>query len=270
MSAHEAVEGLKRLGLSSYESGVFVALHRLGTGTASDVARSSEVPRSQVYGAAESLAERGLVEVVESSPKRYRPVGLDAARRQLRERIDREEARAFDSLASLQGERAESDDESVATVRGSHALDERIAALVGSAEERVMLVAWAADHVTDPIEEALRERTGAGVTVVVVTEAEELDRRLADSDVGVVVVAPSKPAGGVTGRTLLVDDATVLLSVQADPDDESADPDAPDDTGLWTAHSDIGHILAQFIHAGMMYGVESEGGWAAPDSSFEL
>ncbi|MFC5972296.1 TrmB family transcriptional regulator [Halomarina salina] len=269
MSAHEAVEGLKRLGLSSYEAGVFVALQRLGTGTASDVSRTSEVPRSQVYGAAESLAERGLIEVVESSPKRYRPVGLDAARRQLRERIDREEARAFDSLATLQGERVETDDEGVATVRGSHALDERIAELVGSAEERVMLVAWAADHVSPPIEEALRERADAGLTVMVVTEAAELDRRLSDGGVR-VVVAPSKPAGGVSGRTLLVDDATVLLSVQTDAEGESDGPETPDETGLWTAHSDIGHILAQFIHAGMMYGVESEGGWAGEDTTLDF
>jgi sugar-specific transcriptional regulator TrmB len=263
MSAHEAVEGLKRLGLSSYEAGVFVALHRLGTGSASEVSRSSEVPRSQVYGAAESLADRGLIEVVEGSPKRYRPVSLDTARRQLRERIDREEARAFESLASLQGEDADTSDEGVATVKGRHALDERIASLVGTATDRVMLVAWTDDHLTPAIEEALRERAAAGVVAVVVTEAAALAENLDDSGVR-VIVAPSKPAGGVTGRTLLVDEATVLLSVESD---DEADPT---ETGLWTAHSDIGHILAQFVHAGMMYGVESEGGWAAPDTTFDF
>ncbi|MFD1514573.1 TrmB family transcriptional regulator [Halomarina rubra] len=265
MSAHEAVEGLKRLGLSSYEAQVFVALQRVGTGTASDVSRASDVPRSQVYGAADTLAERGLVEVVEGSPKRYRPVSLDTARRQLRERIDREEERAFDHLAALQGEDAEDAEDGVATVQGRHALDDRIAALVDSATDRVMLVAWAADHLSTAIEEALRERATAGVTAVVVTESEALADRLADSAVQ-VVVAPSNPSDGVTGRTLLVDDATVLLSVLSEADD----PDDPTETGLWTAHSDIGHILAQFIHAGMMYGVESERGWADSETSFDF
>ncbi|MWG36815.1 TrmB family transcriptional regulator [Halomarina oriensis] len=263
MSAHEAVEGLKRLGLSSYEAGVFVALQRLATGSASEVSRASEVPRSQVYGAAESLAERGLIEVVEGSPKRYRPVSLDTARRQLRERIDREEARAFESLANLQGTDADTSDDGVATVKGRHALDDRIASLVGTATDRVMLVAWSVDHLPPAVEEALRERATAGVTTVLVTEASSLGARLDDSAVR-VIVAPSKPTGGVSGRTLLVDEDTVLLSV------ESADEDAPAETGLWTAHSDIGHILAQFVHAGMMYGVESEGGWAASDTTFDF
>jgi sugar-specific transcriptional regulator TrmB len=263
MSAHEAVEGLKRLGLSSYEAGVFVALQRLGTGSASEVSRTSDVPQSQVYGAASSLADRGLVEVLEGSPKRYRPVGLDAARRQLRERIDREEARAFESLRGLQGEDADANDEGVATVAGRHALDERIASLVAGAADRAMLVAWDAERLPPAVEEALRDRAAAGVAVVVVTEAAALAERLEDSGVR-VVVAPSRPGGGVTGRTLLVDESTVLLSVESD------DEDGPAETGLWTAHSDIGHILAQFVHAGMTYGVESESGWAPPDTRFDF
>ena len=47
---------LERLGLSTYEAGVFVALEKLGRGTAREIAEATDVPRSQVYGAAEHIA----------------------------------------------------------------------------------------------------------------------------------------------------------------------------------------------------------------------
>jgi sugar-specific transcriptional regulator TrmB len=89
MSTHEAVEALRELGLSNYEARVFVALQRLGSGTAQEVSQVSDVPRSQVYGAADDLAARGLLEVVESSPKAFRPVDLSTARDQLTETTTR-------------------------------------------------------------------------------------------------------------------------------------------------------------------------------------
>src|SRR5699024_1189511 len=64
----EAVAALKRLGLSSYEAQVFIALQRLDTATVREVDRTTEVPRSQIYGAAEDLAERGLVDIQQSTP----------------------------------------------------------------------------------------------------------------------------------------------------------------------------------------------------------
>ncbi|HET7324565.1 MAG TPA: helix-turn-helix domain-containing protein, partial [Halococcus sp.] len=56
----DAIAALKRLGLSSYEAQVFVALQRISRGSARDIDRVTDVPRSQVYGAAEQLEERGL------------------------------------------------------------------------------------------------------------------------------------------------------------------------------------------------------------------
>jgi len=253
MSAHDAVAALKELGLSNYEARVFVALQRLGTGTAQEVSETSEVPRSQVYGAADDLAERGLVEVVESSPKRYRPVSLDAAREQLRTRIEREHERAFENLESVRNERADRTDEGdVSTLHGRHAVHERVAALVERASEQVVLIAGDADLLSEEIETALRGRAAAGVPVVVVTQDRAIEQRFADDPIR-VVVAPPERTQGFTGRTLLVDDATVLLSVLSD---EAGEPF--EETALWTGDTRIGRILAEFIHAGMQSGFDGE------------
>lgn len=256
MSAHDAEQALEALGLSSYEARVFVALQRLGAGTAQAISEVSEVPRSQVYGAAAGLADRGLVEVVESSPKRFRAVGLDAAREQLQAQMARTSDRAFENLAALRDDRSDhADDGEVSTLHGRHAVDRRVAALVERATDQVVLVVAGDHHVADGVEAALRERAGAGVRVLVVADDEAIVERFGEGPIR-VVRADSARTAGFTGRTLLVDDATVLLSVDAEEGH-----DAPfEETALWTAGTSIGHILARFVHAGMRAGLGGDAG----------
>jgi len=247
VSAGEAAAALERLGLSRYEARVFVALQRLGTGTAQAVADVSEVPRSQVYGAAEDLAERGLVELVEASPKRYRPVSLAAAREQLTERLERETDRAFEELAAVREDHADADDDAgVSTLRGRHPIDDRVESLLGRAESLVVYVAPAPWAVGEGVADRLRDLAAGGVAVTVVSEDPAVADRFEGDPVPAFAVDGDQ-MGEMTGRTLLVDDATVLLSVVEDDGGETA---------LWTAGTSIGRILAQFIEAGMDAGMD--------------
>ena len=252
MGAHEAVEALQELGLSNYEAQVFVALQQLGTGTAQDVSRISDVPRSQVYGAADDLATRGLLEVVESAPKAFRPVSLSAAREHLATRIERQQERAFENLEAIERDQSEfSDEVSVSTLRGQQPIRERMVDLAGSAEKQIVFVGATNGLLTDGIESVLRERAGEGVRVMIATRDREVQNRFEDSHVHVMVV-PETHHGGFTGRTLLIDDATVLLSVPTE--DDHSDPF--EEVALWTANTSIGHILTRFIHAGMQTGLD--------------
>jgi sugar-specific transcriptional regulator TrmB len=92
-SIDEAVYTLQQLGLKRYEAACFVALSRLGTASAKQVAESTDVPRTRVYESIHVLEEQGLVEVHHTNPKRFRPVCLDEAthllRNQYHDRIDR-------------------------------------------------------------------------------------------------------------------------------------------------------------------------------------
>jgi sugar-specific transcriptional regulator TrmB len=247
VSAREAAETLERLGLSSYEAKVFVALHRLGGGTAQAVADLSGVPRSQVYGAAEDLADRGFVELVESAPKRYRPVSLDTAREQLRERLQRETDRAFEDLAALREDHAEEGDDGdgVTTLRGRHPVDGRVRALLDRAESLVVYVVPAAWAVGDDVAGRLADLAAAGVDVTVVSEDPAVGARFEDAPVRAFVVDGDQ-MGEMTGRTLLGDEAPLLLSVV----------EGDDETALWTAGTSIGRILAQFVHSGMESGLD--------------
>jgi sugar-specific transcriptional regulator TrmB len=251
MSAHDAVEALEALGLSSYEAQVFVALQRLGTGNAQEIADVSDVPRSQVYGAADDLADRGLVEIVESSPKAYRPVSIETAREQLRVRLERQHERAVENLEAVHNEEADHADEgAVATLRGRQPIVDRSAALVADATELVVLVGATDETMAESLADALRERATAGVTVVVVTDDPALAARF-DDDAVRVVHSEASGEESYAGRTLLVDEATVLLSVPTEDDHEPFETVA-----LWTAGTSIGRILARFVHAGMEAGTD--------------
>ncbi|WP_435115331.1 TrmB family transcriptional regulator [Halolamina sp. C58] len=252
MSTRDAVDALKRLGLSNYEARVFAALQRLGTGTAQEISDASAVPRSQVYGAADDLVERGLAELIASSPKEYRPVSLETAREQLGRRLERERDRAFENLAEL---RTEGDDGgtggTVATLRGRQPIDDRVDDLLRTATERVVFVAPDARSIPTALAETLRERAREGVAVIVVTAEPGQRERFGDSPVRVFVMDEDNP-GDFAGRALMVDGDTVLLSATTD--------DAVGEEAMWTAESSIGRILAQFMQSGIDSGMERTDG----------
>lgn len=247
MTAEDAVEALKRLGLPTYEARVFVALQELGSGTAQAISDRSDVPRSQVYGAAEDLAERGLVEITESSPKSYRPVKLSTARELLSERLEAEQERAFQTLDSLRTTDPEPDHgQDVSTLRGRRPIDDRIETLVSGAEQQVVLVAPSTKALTENIESALRDATTQGRAVTVVTADRSIEERFAPDDIRIVVMSADNPAD-FAGRALMIDERTVLLAARTE--------DGPvDEEALWTGDSQIGRILAQFMRSGMESG----------------
>jgi sugar-specific transcriptional regulator TrmB len=258
MTGETPVEALKRLGLPTYEAAVFVALQRLGTATAATISDEADVPRSQVYGAAEDLADRGLVELVESSPKRYRPVSLETARTQLQRRQERERERAFEALESVAAAPPpEGGDQNVSTLRGRVPVTARVEDLIDRASEAVVMVAPGSDQLSAGIERALLERADAGVDVTVLTAEAVVADRFQDSAIRIILMEADAPAD-YTGRTLMVDEEAVLLSVVT-PADEGVDEEA-----MWTAGTSIARILAEFVHTGMEAGMAQREGARDP------
>lgn len=247
-SEHEAIESLEQLGLSNYEARVFVALQKLGTGTAREIHQVADVPRSQVYGAADELEERGLVEVQQSTPKRYRPVSLDAARSRLTERIEHEKERAFDYLETVQrNQRGEETRDDVWTVRGRDSVDDRTIDLARQATDWLVFAAADPSSVPDALVETLHDRAAAGVDVLVVSENPEVRARFADEPF-TVGEPMHEPPTDFMGRVLLCDGNVVLLSVLADADL----PGVTEETAIWSADTAMATVLAQIIRGNIM------------------
>lgn len=85
----EARNVLRELGLTAYESAVYLSLVESGVMTASKVSEQAEVPFSKVYEVLNSLDRKGWVEVERGRPSRYfakSPTeAFEAVRRKLHE-----------------------------------------------------------------------------------------------------------------------------------------------------------------------------------------
>lgn len=65
---------LHQMGLSEYESSVYLTLLRQGTSTAREIYTTSDIPQSRVYDVVESLEEKGVVRIQQGRPKKFGPV----------------------------------------------------------------------------------------------------------------------------------------------------------------------------------------------------
>ncbi|RZH69510.1 TrmB family transcriptional regulator [Natrinema altunense] len=244
-----AIDAFEQLGLTSYEAKVFIALHRLSAGTARDVADITDVPRSQVYSVAESLEDRGLLEVQQSNPIRYRPVSVEEARETLRSQFEREQERAFEYVEAVESEpEGEETQENIWTVRGRDRVDDRSVDILSQAEHRIVFGTRLPELVTPSIERTLAERAATGVSVSVVSGRDAVREQFAAVD-GVTIERP--PAHRTddqrSGRIVIADDDSILLSVRGGEDGETA---------IWSSGSLFASVLIQLIEASDEMAVE--------------
>jgi sugar-specific transcriptional regulator TrmB len=237
-----AISALQRLGLSKYEAAVFIALQKLGTGTASEIDRITDVPRSQVYGTADQLEELGLVEVQQSNPIQYRSIDLDEARERLRMRLDEEERHAFEYLETVRGECTDDDETQVAvwTVQGAETINNRVVDLAGQANDRVIFGIDDESMMNDATVDTLTTAAAAGVDVTVISENPAVCERFAhDSRVMTHVVNDDPAIEDHSGRVLVVDSDTVLLSILAGEEL----PDLNREAAIWSAGTGFASVF---------------------------
>jgi len=67
------IGALRRLGLTEYESRIYLALIKMGPLKASEVSFFGQVPRTKSYGAMKELEQKGLVRVTPGKPETYAP-----------------------------------------------------------------------------------------------------------------------------------------------------------------------------------------------------
>ncbi|MFQ3293494.1 MAG: sugar-specific transcriptional regulator TrmB [Halobacteriales archaeon] len=249
MDETDAVNALEQLGLTNYEAKVFIALQKLGSGTARQVHRVADVPRSQVYSAAESLEERGLLDVQQSQPIQYRPVSIEEASKTLRNRFERERDRAVEYLETVRSDRdGLEEQEDIWTIRGRENITDRTVGLVGEAEQRVYFATASSDLVTDGLVDAIEERAEREIRVTVISENATVRERFLDLD-GVAVERPPPEVANNerAGRVLFVDDDCLLMSVLGGEEL----PGISDETAIWSAQTNFATALIQIIETSL-------------------
>lgn len=247
MDESDALDALEHLGLTSYEAKVLVGLQKLETATASEIARVTDVPRSQVYGTADSLEERGLLEVQNASPTRFRAVDLDEAMARLSERFERERGRATEYLRAVRGSLSDDTDEhrpEIWVTRGTDNITRRVEDLLADAEERVVVGASDAAFLPSSLVATLETLAERGVTVVGASEDPAVLDRFSDiSGVDTVRIVNERGHDAESNRLLIVDGRTILIGML------DATAGSNDESAMWSANTHFAALLARLIES---------------------
>lgn len=240
----EAVSTLEELGLTEYEARCFVALARVSEGTAKEVSDIADVPRARVYDTIERLDRKGLVDVQQSTPRKYKAVPTEIAFRRLRENYDSRLEAAENAVQRLEKPDAD-EDEGMWAITSADQVTDRIVALLEDADESVHHLIAAEDVLDRAILDALSAAADRGVNVLVEVPSEDaadrVERAVPDTEVAVVPTLESTDAvyGEWPAQLLLVDrQATVAAGLE-----ESGLPEVNREAAVWTYGNDHGFAV---------------------------
>jgi sugar-specific transcriptional regulator TrmB len=232
----ETTSVLESLGFTEYEARCFVALTRLGQGTARDIAEVADVPRPRVYDSVEHLQERGLADVQDGQPRRFRATGphdaVETIRRDYGRRLDRLDG----LLPRLRSPRSREEPAGVWVVEGDEAVSDRLAALAADATDELLVVVAVADLLTEEFVGELAAAADRDVSVTLASPGAEIRDDVAAATPGSNVVEtwtwwedyPIRP--GEISAILMADGAELLVSSEV----ESDLPDVETHSAVWT------------------------------------
>jgi len=227
----ECASLLMELGFTKYESYVFVHLLRLGSGTAKDVARLNDVPRTRVYDAVETLHEAGLVDVQHTSPQQYTPVSTETAIRKLNLRRENTLTELSELFDQLEPATPPSEDFAVWTVRGPTAVASRVVEFVEDATDEIVYMT-VDDLLTDTHLEVLEDAAARDVDIYLAgiseTTQERIQERIPSATVFETLWEWSEAGAG---SLLVADRNTALVSVL----DPAENGESQTETAIWGA-----------------------------------
>lgn len=211
-----AITSLQELGLSGYESKCFVGLTRLSAGTAKEISEITDVPRSRVYDSVEKLQRRGLADVQNSTPRKYRSVTVETAIQAFRNEFDSNVETASRCLRQLQSPSPNDDDGDLWTISGRENVTDRGSELISEANTDLYL------GLSEPVAEAgldwVRTAADQNLDLTVNVSSQSLEQRVQQFVPRVDVTNRPEESGrsmvhdASVGRVLLADGTSAVVS----------------------------------------------------------
>lgn len=223
------VDHLGSLGLSEYEARTLIALTRLGTGTAKEVADADSVPRTRVYEAVEGLHEMGLVDIQYSTPRKFSAVSRETIVRRLDVRRENTIGAVSEHLADLGPAEPQSEQGGVWTVSDRGAVSDRVMEFVDAADEQIVYMT-VDELLTDEQIAHLAAAEDRGVEIYIAGISEEVQGRIQE-EVPSATVFETLWAWAETpaGSLLVTDEENALVSVR----ERGRGTDQPAETAIW-------------------------------------
>ncbi|MFC7021076.1 MULTISPECIES: TrmB family transcriptional regulator [Haloarcula] len=227
-----AIEQLERFGLSAYAARTFVALASLGTGTARDVSQASDVPRTRVYDAIDELHDRGLVDILQSSPKEFWAISAETASRTFERELQHRTELFQTALSELEPVDRRVEQRGVWTVNGQPAVTDRVLDFFDNAEEELVYMT-VEELLTEDLIEGLSEATERGVSIKLGGVSTEVQERIQDEIPGATMFQSLWVWSDTSaGRLMMVDGRKTLVSALVNGADASPS-DPRSETAIW-------------------------------------
>lgn len=228
----EALERLQDLGLSQYEAQTLLNLLRLGTGTAQDVTRINDVPRTRVYEAADRLHELGFVDIQHTTPRKFTVISTETIVRTLNTRRENTITELSECLEEIGPAQPQREQFGVWTVTGREAVSSRIDEFIAEADEQVVYMT-VDELLTDAHLDRLEAAADRGVEIHLAGISEDVQDRIQESVPSAELFDTlweweATPAGSL----LIADEETALVSALVNGD---GDADGIEETAIWGA-----------------------------------
>lgn len=149
------------LGLTRYEAKVYLALLANGPSNAYDISKASGVPQPKIYETVDRLIHKGLVNPVDSNPKKYHPLPIeDFIKMRENEFLERKNI-----LLSYKDRLSEGKSDSMVwLVRTYSSCMARARDILESAEKEILISFWPEQG--KDLEKALRSAKKRGVSII--------------------------------------------------------------------------------------------------------
>jgi len=229
----EAIDRFQDVGLTEYEAKCFVALSQIPSGTAKDVSEIVDIPRTRIYDIAEGLRERGLVEIQDATPRRFRAVSTDVAVKRLQQRYHDNLDAAAEALRHTTVPDSEEETSGVWRIEGHQKVTERGEYISARAETELFGLFTEEAIFQDNCFRQTRNAISRGVKVVLSSPDENLREILRNRFPEATIWVPSldwqtlEAQGSQVSRLVMADrDIVMLASI-------SRDEDECEETAIW-------------------------------------
>jgi len=256
--AEDAIDALESLGLTEYEARCFVALAQLPHGTAKEIGQVADIPRSRVYETMDRLRDRGLVELHDAKPRKYKSVSIDTALELLRTEYESYFDTVERSLNQLEPVYKKAE-QGVWAINTHDQITGRVVDLVDDATEEVALLVLDEGLLDEDVLDSLQAAGERGVAIHVGADSESVGDRVEDAldDVDVFTTRliewfTARGGSPEIGRLLMVDRESVLVSALH----EEELPGVPNETAAWS--DGIDHGFATFAERILTYELKDD------------
>ena len=165
MEIDQLINTLTKYGFNQYEARTYTGLLALGTANAYSISKKSGVPKARVYDVLDSLAEKGLVMVEESSEgtKQYSPLPCKIFMERLKNNWENDYTAIKEELINIEAH----DDRAktyVFTIKGCENIETFAINLLTNAKKHILLSCWPYMH--DLLKDALIKCSEKGVQIL--------------------------------------------------------------------------------------------------------